>query len=89
MARKPKQYEDDDGRTVVNMDVPGMPGYDHRREVEQYRGSSGQSDAETMTNRDARRFTFYAVLAALLVGLVIGGGLILFIVLMQLGWKLF
>ena len=28
MARTPKQYEDDDGRTVADMNVEGMPWFD-------------------------------------------------------------
>ena len=31
MARTPKQYEDDDGRTVADMNVEGMPWFDRER----------------------------------------------------------
>ena len=30
MANKPKQYDDDDGRVICNMDVEGMRWHDKR-----------------------------------------------------------
>ena len=31
--RNPRQYDDDDGRTICDMNVPGMPWYERRSEA--------------------------------------------------------
>lgn len=68
MAREPKQYDDDDGRVIVNMDVEGMKWHDRgvRREARAAkRAETAASQGPQMTKAEARRFTWYAVLAGL------------------------
>lgn len=51
MAARPKQYDDDDGRVICNMDVDGMPRHDkriRREKKEQQRAiAAGQADKRT------------------------------------------
>ena len=92
MAREPKQYEDDDGRTVAEMNVEGMPWYQANRK----KTSRAQARAElqekidrgeALTRRETLRYTFYAVLAGLTVVGVVGGGTVLFVFILWLLWK--
>jgi uncharacterized membrane protein len=66
MANKPKQYDDDDGRVICDMDVDGMRWHDRqvRREKRAERRAS-TSTGDPLTKSQARRFTMYAVLAGL------------------------
>ncbi len=65
------QYDDDDGRTIVNMDIDGMPWHERgvrfaeRQAWEQERSKRRMIYGERITAREARRYTFYALLAAL------------------------
>ena len=68
MARKPKQYDDDDGRTIVDMDVEGMKWHDKRvRREKRAEKTSGSGQKYEMSRSEAWRYTFYAVLAGLLI----------------------
>lgn len=79
MARKPKQYEDDDGRTIVDMDIEGMKWHDRRvRRDKREEKSSANKHKYQMTKSEALRYTFYAVLAGLLIVLVFSVVWILF-----------
>ena len=91
MARK--EYDDDDGRTIVNMDVEGMPDSSwsamiHKRSRREDREEMKKkiADGEALTRSEARRYTFYAVLAGLTVVGVVGGGVVLFIFILWLFW---
>ncbi|HPF54397.1 MAG TPA: hypothetical protein P5116_07190 [Eubacteriales bacterium] len=89
--RGPKQYDDDDGRTIVNMDVEGMPWYDRRINRENRKEAKAELErkvaaGEALTRAESRRYSFYAVLGALTVVGVIGGGVVLFILLLWLLW---
>ena len=66
MARQLKQYEDDDGRVIVDMDLDGMKWHDRRikKETREERKSKTPTGTQ-LTKREARRFTRYAVLAGL------------------------
>lgn len=68
MMLKQNQYEDDDGRVICDMNVPGMPWYDRsvRREKRAAR-VSGFSSAVQMTKSEIRRFTWNAILAGLMI----------------------
>jgi hypothetical protein len=83
MAARPKQYDDDDGRVICNMDVDGMPWHDkriRREKKEQQRViAAGQTDREQMTKAEARQFTFHAILAGMLIALVFSAAWVLFI----------
>lgn len=71
MPRKPKEYDDDDGRVIANMDVEGMQHHDRRVRREKRADQAQKGDEVTkMTKSEARRFTFYAVLAGLTIVLV-------------------
>lgn len=67
MARQPKQYDDDDGRVICDMDVEGMPLYDRRvrREARAESRRKAASQGTQMTKAETRNFTWYAVLAGL------------------------
>lgn len=92
MARQPKQYEDDDGRTIVDMDVEGMPWHTRRvkrEKREQARAELQQKidSGEALTRRQTARYTAYALLAGLAVIAFIGGGTTLFVFILWLFWK--
>ena len=75
---------EDDGRTIVNMNVEGMPWYvkgDENR-------SKGQdaSGHEQMTDEEARLYKWAAIKAALLVVLVFGTAFFLFIAFCDFVW---
>ena len=87
-----KQYADDDGRTIANMNVEGMPWY----QPEQKRVTRAQAKAElrrkiaegeALTRREALRYAWYAILGGLTVVGVIAGGSILFLFVLWLLWK--
>ena len=68
MAREPKQYDDDDGRVIVDMDVEGMKWHDRRvrREAKAAkRAENASHQGPQMTKAETRRFTWYAILAGL------------------------
>ena len=92
MARAPKQYEDDDGRTVAEMNVEGMPWYqEHRKRQSRAEARAELQEridrGEALTRRETLRYTFYATLAGLTVVGVIGGGTVLFVFLLWLLWR--
>ena len=77
MANKPKQYDDDDGRVICNMDVSGMRWYDRpiRREIS---AASKGAHGDQLTRSGARLYTWYSLLAALLIVLVFSVTWVLF-----------
>ena len=83
MAREMKQYEDDDGRVICNMDVDGMPPRStpwfakHNRREENPALTVAQG--EPMTKSEALRYTWNAVLAGLLIVGVFSATWVLFI----------
>ena len=92
MARKPKQYDDDDGRTIVDMDVEGKPWHTARIKREKRELSKAELQekidrGEALTRRQTIRYTFYAVLAGLTVVGFVAGGVCLIILILWLCWK--
>ena len=79
MARKP--YEDDDGRTVANMNVEGMPWY-----VPERPELSPGDKPEPLTRRELWRFIRSATAAALLVAGVLSLALVLFVLFCTKVW---
>jgi len=79
MTRMPKQYNDDDGRVICDMDVDGMSWHDKRvrREIRASRKAKSH-EGPKMTKSEARRFTWYAVSAGLLIVLVFAVTWVLF-----------
>ncbi|MDD3400611.1 MAG: hypothetical protein PHT58_03105 [Eubacteriales bacterium] len=92
MARERKQYDDDDGRTIVDMNVEGMPWYDKSiRKVNKQKAKQELKEkiasGDALTTRETIRYTFYSILAALTVLGIVGGGCILFILFLLLIWR--
>ena len=92
MARGPKQYEDDDGRTIVDMNVEGMPWYDTRKRREQRAKARAElkekiERGEALTTAQTIRYTLYSVLAGLTVIGIVAGGTCLFILILWLCWR--
>jgi len=85
MKPQPKQYDADDGRVVCNMDVDGMRWHDKRIRREKY-ATRKNAQAEQMTRSETRRYTWYAVLAALLIVLVFSVTWVLFILFCTKVW---
>ena len=72
MARGKKTYDDDDGRTIANMDVDGMPWYSGgpSRGLKRNRGAE---EGKTPMSPEERRATLSAVVcASLLIAAVFG-----------------
>lgn len=72
--------EGDDGKTIVDMNVEGMPWYhkvspDHVEDT----GSSKSTDHYQMSDKEARYYTWSALKWALLIGLIYAGVFALFI----------
>ena len=79
MKNRKKQFEDDDGRVICSMSsVEGTAWQQQEPRPEgSYMENPGQG--EPLTPSQARRFTFQAVLASLLIVSVFAVGWILFI----------
>lgn len=92
MARKPKEKFEDDGRTIVDMNVEGMRWYDQdakRSNRLQQKAELQEKIArgEALNRRETIRYTFYATLAGLTVFGFIGGGTVLFVFILWLLMK--
>ena len=74
--------EGDDGRTIVDMNVEGMPWYSPTRPEAGGRGA----EATEMTRAEGRVFVWGALKAALLVVGVMSAGLILFVLFCEWVW---
>ncbi len=81
MARqkRPPLPEGDDGRTIVNMDVDGMPWYLEKR-------NQAQPGREPLSPEQLRAYRWAAVKTGLLVALVFGGAFALFIAFCDFVW---
>lgn len=73
---------DDDGRTVANMNVEGMPWYTPTPDDDIPR----VDESETLSREDRRRYILGAVLAALVVVAVFGLAIFLFITFCDFVW---
>jgi len=90
---KKKYYDDDDGETIVNMDVEGMPWYDRRigsdsktADGEPVKAAPGMSDRENMTKEELRAYRFAALKAALFVAVIFGAAYAAFIAFCDFVW---
>jgi hypothetical protein len=80
MGPKPREYDDDDGRTIVSMDIEGMRWHDRRvRREEREKRKAARAQGDTLTKSEARRFTWYSLLAVGLIGLVFSLTWVLFV----------
>ncbi len=85
MNPQQKKYDDDDGRVICNMDVDGMRWHDraiHKKEPAVHQVAKG----EQMTKSEARRFTWYAIRAGMLVVLIFSVVWVLFILFCTQVW---
>lgn len=67
MARKPKDDFEDDGRTIVPMNVEGMPWYTKNTRDPYAEGSSG-AEKPSMSREERRGYIWAALKASLLIG---------------------
>lgn len=74
--KESKPKFEDDGRTIANMNVEGMPWYNPSKDVST--GGSTQ-DFTDLTSKEKRAMMRGILAAALLVGLIFIGGAFLFI----------
>jgi len=68
-----KQFDDDDGRTIVSMDVDGMPWYDRRHDFARMPESESSQPSPHgigLTDRELRLYTWGALKAGLLIASV-------------------
>ena len=79
MARKPRIYDDDDGHTIANMNVEGMPWYDR---VKRERTEDGKTKPP-MDHSQRQAAILAVVAAALLIALAFGVGYFILIFLMD------
>jgi hypothetical protein len=89
MAHELKKYEDDDGRVICNMDVEGMRWHDKRVRHPMFtlpEDNHSSNSADPLTQREARRYTWYAVLAGLLIVAVFSTVWILLVLFMTKVW---
>ncbi len=67
--RKRKQYDDDDGKVIANMNVDGMPWYlDKLHEKEK----DSKAEAYQMSKKESRAYLWGVLSASLLVTAVFG-----------------
>ena len=77
--RKPDLPEGDDGRTIADMNVEGMPWYSPKKNVMQKESKAQEGREEILTRQESRYYTWGALKAALLVVGVMCIGLVLFV----------
>jgi hypothetical protein len=85
MNSQPKKYDDDDGRVICNMDVDSMRWHDKSSRRKELATRKAAQD-EQMTRSEARRFTWYAIRAGLLIALVFSVVWVLFILFCTKVW---
>ena len=79
MSRKKKIYDDDDGRSIADMNVDGMPWYDGRpQDQDRPKGPSGQ---QTELDRSTRGSALLGIFAAIAVVTVIFAVIFLLVIL--------
>ncbi len=82
---KQNRSEDDDGRVICNMNVEGMRWFDkNAQRIEQ--ANRAKATGTQLTRSEARRYTWYSVLAGLSVVAVFSVTWILFILFCTQVW---
>lgn len=76
--------DDDDGRTIADMNIDGMPWY--VKGDEKRAGKGSDSNPPQMTDEELRLYKFAALRSALLVALVFGVVFFLFIAFCDFIW---
>lgn len=97
--KQKKVYDDDDGRTVTDMNVPGMPWFKDavpKRDKKRRPGEKEKSVDELYTNaadydglseRERKSVVANSILAGVVIALAFGGGIAVFILILTLLWK--
>ena len=79
MSRKKRIYEDDDGRSIADMNLDGMPWFDGRpQDQDRPKGPSGQ---QTELDRSTRGSALLGIFAAIAVVTVIFAVIFLLVIL--------
>ena len=78
--------EGDDGRTIANMNVEGMPWYQPERPDAPPPSVSRFAPKDGLTRRQMRMYTASALKAGLLVALVMCAGIVLFVAFCVFVW---
>ena len=92
MRNQKTQFDDDDGRTIVDMDIVGTPWHDRNvnfaeKQADEFnRKQKVAMYGERMTNSEARRYTFYAMLAGLALTAALAAVWILLVLFMTQVW---
>ena len=88
--KKPDLPEGDDGRTIVDMNVEGMPWYAPgkrlTREERRQKHSGADTNDPPLTKSESRYYTWGALKAALLVTGVMCAGIVLFVLFCVFVW---
>ena len=84
--KKPDLPEGDDGRTIANMNVEGMPWYTPGRHRTRSERREAARQDPPLTARESRYYTWGALKAALLVTGVICAGIVLFVLFCLYVW---
>lgn len=84
MSRKKKQYDDDDGRVIANMNVDGMPWF--LSDAIKNRGSDPDNDLSDLTKEESRELMKGAVKAGLLIASIFVLAALLFILFCLYVW---
>ena len=77
--KKPELPEGDDGRTIADMNVEGMPWYMPGETLSREERRQRNRSEPAMTKRESRYYTWGAIKAALLVVGVLCAGIVLFV----------
>ncbi len=75
MSKKKDFY--DDGRTIANMNIEGMPFYDDRKESQFNGQEKGEKQKPEFSTKEAGQVAFSAMLAGLAIGgvFLVGGAI--------------
>ncbi len=85
MVRKPRDDFEDDGRTIVPMNVDGMPWYT-KNTADPFRRGEVEQDKPAMTRHERRGYIRAAVLSALLIAAVFAVGYAAFLLFCRFVW---
>ena len=86
MKNQKKQFDDDDGRVICNMSSVEGTSWQQKEPRPENRYMETPAQGEPLTRSEARRFTFQAVLASLLIVSVFAVTWILFILFCTQVW---
>lgn len=84
--KKPELPEWDDGRTIADMNVDGMPWYSPKKRTPGKDRKEAADREEVLTKEESRYYTWGALKAALIVVGVLCAGLVLFVLFCQYVW---